>query len=907
MPGSSVLAVPAAGSVWLVIAFTAALLSDASGAPAASSGSAACTPGGSAGSGSGAECPTPDPTSHMQTIFTWDCDGRVRIMPDNPLVNVNLDIPMLPRMMQAFYTSLKGYVKGQCSQTKVSDEAFRDRYHPLAGALYGNRIYSSTDIDSMDCLDGAGSFTRDFPKLYKALAGASSFEMPSSCKYDSWSQTKDPLSPSASKRDPKCSFVHELMEIGAQLQVVVKKCSNHKDFFKISVGCEGNGCNLFKPCQTDYDCNSKDHLVCADPFNWKDPKIKDAKPKFQEEDVYNLMRDFMYLYSNKPYGDKECKKYFPAEFLKKFIGKFAKYIVGSPEATGGMTCDPADPDSVCKVCLPAHTTAFETTLSDFPGRWREVSDEYPKSRYKKDSDGCVLSPDRLKSNTSTLLGDGTLPTILAPVHPKDATKALRYPAHAHFFATESPLVQGAKVYVKGSQVTIGGRTCTDHNNCGTGLCVDNNEAYCELAQNECDRHSQCELDSANLCVPIHPAVATPAPKSCACFALDRFTLADSPKFTYGDACDQAQYIGDIEASDLLDSFYSESIHKWRSRYDPFIYWDGVTGPDGIDPFVERDHWVKFPDMEAPAGEMHLASTQCNGVVHLFMNTPYHVRAYAPKLNDLLQFATQFNYDTWKCRDYKSQLTDKVFLVSQALHRPDPWLFGKVLDKDQNYQAVEPADYTTLLRWLFNESSLNTTETFSMWNFHHVMKLSPSMTLSDWFQAGYVGTKYTGLRGKRDGDGLQNPLIMDSAFSLNFRAQTCKDYPMGVAEMHLTCKGRSCGEMLMSTPCQSTGCLDRSQCSNVFKQQYDDDVMGQMLWGVSRPVTGQYYTEDSLCPALEDYGKLGMTKKEPGKAVKDMSRLLWTDFRHPDCPKRTEETCWGHCRWVRDENDDIYLH
>ena len=867
--------------------------------------SAAC---GGSGSGSGTEdCPTPPPTSHLQTLLTWDCDGRVRILPDNPLFNVNLDIPMLPRMMQAGYESMFKYVEGQCAGITVTEDDFQSRYHPLSGALYGNRVYSINDIPNYDCLDSPGSFTRDLPKLFRALAGGSSFEMPTSCKHDAWSQKKDPLSLSESKRDPKCSFVHEFMEIGADIQVVAKRCENHRDFFKLSIGCSGYGCNIFKPCESDFHCNAKDHLVCADPFNWKDPKVKNSKPKYLEKDFYDWFKDNVYLYG-KEFEDNECEDFYPAKLLKKFLAKFAAFIVDSPESLGGTTCNPNDPASVCKICLPSHTSAFETTVSDFPGRWREVSTEFPKSRYQEDKDGCALSVTHIKSNTSHLVGDTTTtasrnPTILAPVHPTDANQNPRFPAHADFFVQESPLVQGSTVPLQGSMIDIGGLACTDHNNCGTaGICVNKKDEYCELAQNECDKHAQCELDTTQKCVPVHSQAN--APKACACFALDRTDPA-AAKFTYGAACDKQSYISSVESSHLLDALYSETVHQWRSRYDPFIHWDGLASADGEDPFKERDHWAKFPDMQAPTGEKHLMSTQCDGVMHFFMQTPYHIRLHAPKLSELANFFTQFNYDTWVCRDVAQGFLggdSKTFLVNQAIHRPEAHLFAKFVDKtnDNKYvRELESAGFKTLVRWLYNETSTDS-DIFDVFNYNHVLQFSDLFTLTQWFQKGAIGTKYTGLRGMRN-DGVETAATFSKDFGVNFRTSTCTDNPMGFVEMHLTCEGKQCDEMLYGTSCMGgAACDPDSACSSVFKQQYADDVVSQVLWGVTRTVQpGKLYTDDSLCPALETSGTNGKTMKEPGTAVKETSRLLWTNFRFPDCTKRQEATCWGHCSWVKD--------
>ena len=896
------------------------------GGAAPAAGSAAGCGGSASGSGSGA-CPTPKPTSNFQTVLTWDCHGRVRFMPDNKLVNINLDMPMLPRLAQKFYDGIKKYIRGHCSGKNVRDSTLNQRFHPVEGMLYGNKMYSTSNDGYEECLDDDSTFTRDFPKLYKALAGESWFEMPSSCKWDSWNLPKDPTSPRLEERDPKCSFTHQLMEIGASLQVVVKRCEKHRDFFMLSIGCQGTGCNIFTPCTDHADCEAKDHLICANPLKWTDLKDATSEPKFKEQDVYDFLKDNLRFYGN-DYVDPvtkqpthECPAFLPGQIFKRFILKFAPLFIRSPEEGGrGVSCT-SDPDSECRVCMPAHTTAFETSISDFPGRWREVSEVYPKNRNKYDSDGCALSPTRLSSNDSTLVGDDkNNPTILAPIHPKDAGGALKYPGHVQFFDTESPIVQGAMVFLAGTQQPIGGTLCSTHAQCGTGatlsgLCIDSNEDYCALAQDECDRHSICELDAGGVCIPIHPSpVGSPAPKKCACFAIDRFTYSDTDAnlLVYGSSCEKSMFIPNIDAEDILDSFYSTAIHKWRSRYDPFVHWDGVTAADGLDPFVDRDHWVRLPDMRAPPSDHHFSTLQCEGpgaAMHFFMKTPYHIRLYSPMINELLQFGAEEMYDSWKkCRDSKRILNQLRFLAHQAIYRPEPWLYAKVWDREYEFD-IDKIGFDTLLFDVFNKTPSGfdySTEEFK-WNwYHHLVQLSEAFTLTAWRDNGYIGTYYRGLTGSRL-DGVRTPLVFDEDFKLQLRLKNCPEYPMGLAEVHVTCNGTSCGEILLTKPCITNDMCRQSKCLSVFESVYDKDYPAQVLWGVDRPVPkkaggqDEFYTTDSFCPVLEGVGKRGSTSKEPGVAVRQMTRNMWSATRYAGCPNRPTSECWNHCNLLVDKN------
>ena len=848
------------------------LIDDSTAGSAAASGSAAVV--------DDATCTVPE--SHLQTLLMWDCTGKVRLMPDNPLFNVNADIPMLPRLLESLYKGLQQYIRGQCTVTPLTNTQFSDRYHPLSGMLYGNRLYSAADMPRIGCLDDDDAFTRDWPKLFRALAGYSSFEMPASCKYDFWEKAGQQTA--RTPGESTCSFTHELMEIGAQLQIIMKRCDAQKDFFQLSVGCAGSGCNIFMPCTTDDQCAAKDHLICADPFNWRDIKIQGSEPKFTEKEVYVLFTEWFKLYTA-DYEANQAVEHYPKEIFKQFLAKFAQFFQGSPETRSinkqkGQTCDPNNPDSVCKICLPAHTTAFETILSDFPGRWREVSEEYPKDRNKMDNDGCALSPSSLTANTSTLIGDADngihIPTILAPVQPVDTSvpatdpPTLKYQANPNLFVTESPLVQGSSVFFKGSESKIGGARCDPtKNECGSGLCITDDTDYCELSQDECDRHTLCELINKK-CVPIH--LRTPSVYRCACFSLDRFTDTDSVSFVFGEQCEKAEFISNIESSDILDSFFTTGVHKWRSRYDPFIYWDGLKSADGLDPFAVRSHWVPWPEIKAPEGETHLLSMQCDGVIHMFMNTPSHIRIFAPKANDLAQFWSEQVLATWKARDNRHQLGDdeKIFLVNQALFRPEPWLFAKVWDQAHNDDAREPEekDYDTLLRAVFTGMDRNMTEVFDIWNFNHLAKVTEKFTLTEWFKSGYIGATYYGMQGQREyevngvAQQKKSALVFERDTKFHVRVQNCPNYKMGLVGVDLTCEGKACLELLLRTPCSSAGdCSTLSKCLPAMQSVYDEDLLSQVLWGVARipqqtPAGDDLYTKDSLCPALETIGKRG---------------------------------------------------
>ena len=894
----------------LLLLWCAAFVQVADAAPAAAP--VAC---GTVGAGS--DCFTPPPKTSFQTILMWDCTGRVRFLPDNPMFNVNLDIPMLPRLFEKLYESIGTYAKGHCQGTSLSPTKLRDRFHPLSFMFYGNRMYSTTDVDEVDCLDSAEAFTRDFTKLYKALAGKTTFEMPSSCKWDMWTKDPDPYR----KKYPKCSFVHDLMEIGASIQVVVQKCESHRNFFRVSVGCAGPGCELFKPCSVDEDCHAPDHMVCANPFRWVDPKVKNALPKFNESDVYNLMRDYLRFYGDEPFdADSKCKAHNPSVLFKKFLSTFEALIVGSPAYRKlGKTCSATD-SAACMVCLPAHTSAFETTLSSFPGRWREVSDEFPKDRRKYDSDGCVLAPHRIVANDSVLMGR-TLPTILSPQQPTRGSLSL-FESRRAFFEAESPLAQGTRLFLRGQTYQIGGAACTSDINCGAaGICMNDDEDFCEMAQDECGRHAGiCEYTPMGVCVPVH-APKQPPVQRCACFALDRFSAAaggeeaDAALFTYGASCSARMFIAPVDQEDLLDTLHTQNVHKWRSRYDAFVHWDGEKAADGLDPFKERDHWAKFPSMTAPSGEKHLVSTQCDGVVHFFMKTPYHMRLFAPKASEMLQMYSDWELGSWSCRDKRNVVFPASYMVSQAAWRPEFWMYAKLRDADHgNTEAPMDGGFETLFQKLFDGTDGATpadTDYHSFWNFKHLWRLSDGFNLQSWIEKKDkgIGVRYTGLA--CDGANPPTPkrsCLMSKDFAVNVRMKECPAHPMGFVSLHVSCEGRSCEEIFYSTTCAGPpDCGYGAVCQPAFQSVYDEDTVSQWLWGVSRPVqpapTGgdAPFTASSLCPALETPGKRGSTSRERVGAVRQLAQRMWLGTRYPDCKRRNFERCWQGCEWRTDSD------
>eukprot|EP01060_Flectonema_neradi_P032767 TRINITY_DN5294_c1_g1_i2.p1 TRINITY_DN5294_c1_g1~~TRINITY_DN5294_c1_g1_i2.p1 ORF type:complete len:608 (+),score=84.16 TRINITY_DN5294_c1_g1_i2:44-1867(+) len=579
----------AVGTLLLGLLIKGALGADSSGSGCGGSGS---------GSGSAsADCPTPAPQSHLQTILMWDCNGRIRFLPDNPLFNVNIDIPMLPRMFYAGLEGIEVYLKAHCEEMgdTFNHQELRERYHPLFAMLYGNELYKGSEATKINCLDFVDGFTRDLRKMYTDLTGKTSFEMPQSCQKDYPKQ---------------CSFTHPVMEIGADIQVVAKQCAPRGEFYQVSIGCEGGGCNIFKPCAKEADCASLDHLTCINPFKWVDPKLtedlKNATAKFSESDVYDIMRDTFKFYdhtqtwSTDPCGG-DGTDYSPKSLFKKFIAKFAKYVVGSPESnkyTTSSSCINGD----CTICMPVHTNAFEAIFTEFPGRWEEITDEYPINREQIPGDDCSLTPTALVSNYSAL-HSSYVPAVFAA----KTTGGDENP--------EPPLSRGSEIPVYGKIEKIGGGRCTDDTQClNGGMCI-TQQRFCELAVLECDEHLlECEYDILNkTCSAL--ANAPVAVKNCTCPTFR--TVGAATELIYGANCGETAFIPRLEEDSFTAFVYTFQKHKWKSRYDPLVFWDGVTSADGEDPFRVRDHWYKFPKLKAPVDEVHIASLQCDNVLQFF--------------------------------------------------------------------------------------------------------------------------------------------------------------------------------------------------------------------------------------------------------------------------------------------------
>eukprot|EP00659_Diplonema_papillatum_P002610 gene2610-4050_t len=790
-------------------------------------------------------------------------------------------------MFTAVLEGLEEYVTAHCANQDetLETEDFIQRYHPFIAALYGNALYKDTVMPRKNCLDGDNGFTRDLIKILESLTGKSSFEMPASCPFYFWEQKQ------------KCSFAYEMMEFDAEMQVVVHKCERHPNFVKVNIGCAGEGCSVLRPCSSDDDCGAMDHLQCTDPFEWLDPKTKGA-PKFKEEDVYNFFRDTFHVFAgDRTFAKEECPEFSPKKLFRQFVNKFAHFFVNSPESRRKSSCE----GGACKICLPVHTNAFESTAYGFQDRWKELTDEYPKNRARYETDNaCTLSAARLAANNTPLYDDPKAPTIVDPVQPPGM-----YPDMARQFSMGSPLAMGTQIFVEGAKYQIGGGMCVADSHCSgddgiKGLCLSASQ-YCSIAFNECDRASTCEWNAQmDKCVPMQNTFQNS--KLCACFAVERRQGGGS-RLVYGQTCTRALFINEVDEDNILDLIYTDEIHKWRARYDPFTYWDGYYSSDGLDPFAMRDHWPRFPLTEAPGGESHLASVQCNGVIHLFQQTPYALRVYAPMLNDVAEFFGRYGYDTWMCRADKTirgsqyaQMNRERYLLAQAIWRPEPYLYAKV--RDTNGVNSKPGGFNeTLVDWLFpyNDSGpVKTRPRFDWWNGEQMLGLAPKFTLTEWFASQYAGMSYQGLRY------IGGQEVMGSDFALNLRFDTCPGKTFGLAKIDLTCNGKTCEDLQLRTLCQSDAqCTPPSICHRVLQDWYDTDIVAQMLWGVSRtPTLGNRYTLDSLCPALEAYGPNGSTSYVIDKVpAHRMSSYLWNAMQYADCGLRhDEESCWGHCTW-----------
>ena len=571
--------------------------------------------------------PFPESSNHVeqpikafagfQTLVTGTCEGQYQIFPDNELLSVSIDAPIIPRVFKTYMETVDKYVTDRCQAKgkvppNIGEARFMKRFHPLSFFV------SSGMVDDYDaCLDDSDTYVRDFVKAYKEYSFLmENLYLPDTCNNVTWIE------------DGSCKMKIPVMMVpDASFIINIERCDSNHGYVRFAVGCEGGGCNsVLNPCNTDKDCGGNSR--CVNPIDEIGP-----------EKVFNFFRDTLHYVSaaSPPNAIRQL--------FDEFISKFGHYFKGSAVPGAGNK----------KICFPKEY-------------YNSARQQYNAPKYN--DDGVVVGIRTTLGVTHTptcgLELNLTSPdvTILAysteidPNRFNGAVPGKKYPqgynSHYSFARGESAITKFGKT------VSIGGGVCITHDDCTPpGSKVQN---LCMSSQ-----------DMYGIEFQTHPAPTNDY--KCAC-SVDHnifFQGLFDPQFiAYGSKC---------EFNSVLQAYYgSTAEYHYYEMAAPdlavFRPWDGLLD-DGKTQFQKGDQWPKFPQVKIPSGETHVMSIQCDGMITFFEGKPFAIRVYLPKKQELLQFIADkyiASMSTW----IPSGLNPSAsFNVYQALWRPEVY-FARLL-------------------------------------------------------------------------------------------------------------------------------------------------------------------------------------------------------------------------------------
>eukprot|EP01060_Flectonema_neradi_P024178 TRINITY_DN327_c0_g1_i7.p1 TRINITY_DN327_c0_g1~~TRINITY_DN327_c0_g1_i7.p1 ORF type:complete len:1644 (+),score=208.84 TRINITY_DN327_c0_g1_i7:56-4987(+) len=594
----------------------------------------------------------------------------------------------------------------------------------------------------------------------------------------------------------------------AALTVNIERCDTNYGYIRFAVGCAGGGCNaIANPCNTDADCGGNSR--CVNPID-----------EIGAEKVFNFFRDTLHYV-----GPMATQSEAVQNLFNDFVLQFGSYFKGSPIPGAGNK----------KVCFPKEYTSN-------PREHNSVDEsKIIKERVSEDNQLCGLSG----SDWFQYGGDQT-PT-------KIQTYEINPGGMPGAGGKYYPVRNGMFRLVRGMEVTdtfnrpflVGGGKCVTHDDCSTGGTLN----LCMSGVDMCN--------SAGGCWGPPPSASD---FKCAC------SVGTEIMYGYQKPVASATY-GDMCQFTTQWPLYTEYETTAFAVPDvpTFTPWDGLLS-DGKTQFERGDEWPHFPMARIPSGEVHVMSVQCNGLITFFEGTPFSIRLYLPKKQELLQFIADKYIASMSTWIPLGMDPSAAFNREQAPWRPEVYL-SRLLSNTGAFPGFA------------------------------------SIASEFWFGSSVLGmgdfTFNTFLRGKETGVGVSyNGMryLLGDDFKANVRFQQCSAYPNGLVEMDVTCVGEMCQNLQLKKPC-ATGsrCMLGSCLSTHF---YNNDMLAGALWGTDDSNLREYANQWSgatTCPATTSWGYIGVHETNNAKLFQTAASiysLVITD----DCVGRPQCACMSGCAW-----------
>ena len=592
----------------------------------------------------------------------------------------------------------------------------------------------------------------------------------------------------------------------AVLTVNIERCDTNYGYVRFAAGCEGGGCNaMINPCNHDSDCGGNSR--CINPID-----------EIGSNKVFKFMRDTLHYF-----GPLEKQSNGAQDLFNEFVTKFGPYFKGSPIPGAGNK----------KVCFPKE---YITSDRDHPGR---VRPEVKNDRMVEDSNICGAVVQWPFGKTPNF----RQPYYLDPGSFPGAGGKNYTPTSGQFMFARD--VNSSDASMK--QMRFGGGVCETHDDCTWGD-----------IQNLCmSSYDMCQLDKWSCS---NPGQYSQSDYKCACsVGISQYGSCGfwGRTIAYGDTCQNSVVAGDMYAEYNYDGVSAPDVPT-------FLPWNGLL-KDGKTHFQRGVQWPHFPEVKIPVGETHVMSVQCDGLITFFEGTPFSIRIYLPKKQELLQFIAD-KYLT-SMSSWIPQGLDPVaaFNREQALWRPELYI-ARLLKGTQEF------DWFSSVADEFGFG----TNVLGLGNFTYEKFVGEK-------ESG-VGFSYSGMK-----------YLMGNDFKANVRLQQCSAYPNGLVGMDLTCVGEVCKTLQLQKPCVvNSDCAVGSCISTHF---YDNDLMAGALWG-----TGDYSLEcyddwvtKTTCPASTEIGFTGVAETNNSKMYQT-GASIYSLATTEGCSGRPQCACVSGCTW-----------
>ena len=594
----------------------------------------------------------------------------------------------------------------------------------------------------------------------------------------------------------------------AVLTVDIERCDTNYGYVRFAAGCEGGGCNaMINPCNHDSDCGGNSR--CINPID-----------EIGSNEVFKFMRDTLHYFA-----PQEKQSNGAQDLFNEFVTKFGPYFKGSPISGVGNR----------KICFPKE---YVTNQRQY--YWSPPGIKTYRMTERSNLCGAVVewewnSNGRPSSNYAETyrLDPGSFPGAGGKKysHAKGSLKFAR-----DIYGTDSSM----------KEIRFGGAVCKTHDDCTWGdvqnLCMSSHD-MCKMNGWRCHNNSYSKTDYKCAC-----SVEQTLP-SCG-------TLWEN-MISYGDSCQ-------LKTARI---FYTK-IFRYNGMAAPdvptFLSWNGLL-KDGKTHFQREVEWPHFPEVKIPVGETHVMSVQCDGLITFFEGTPFSIRIYLPKKQELLQFIAD-KYIT-SMSSWIPQGLDPVsaFNREQALWRPEVYL-ARLLEGTKEF------DWFSSVAGEFDFGK----DVLGLGDFTYEKFVKEK-------ESG-VGFSYSGMKD-----------LMGNDFKANVRFQQCSAYPNGLVGMDLTCVGEVCKTLQLQRPCVvNSDCTIGSCISTDF---YNNDLMAGALWGTSAEGLKCYndWITKTTCPATTKLGFSGVAETNNSKLYQTGASIYSLAITE-SCSGRPQCACVSGCTW-----------